>query len=122
VGNAARDVGPDAARHGRRRTYQQGCTCGPCRAANAQYSAAYRAAQASGRPVLGARTAGQDALRLVARLLAEGYRRADIARGIGHQPDRAWPELTVGRHGAAVTWRTVYRLRVLLRRLDRWEA
>jgi transposase-like protein len=72
--------------------------------------------------VLGARAPAREALRVVARLLDEGYRRADIARGLGHQPNRPWPELAIARQGAAVTWRTVYRLRAFLRRVDRLEA
>lgn len=112
------DPGP----HGRRRTYQCGCACPACTAANRQYSARYRAAQRAGRPVLGARAPAREALRVVARLLDEGYRRADIARGLGHQPNRPWPELAIARQGAAVTWRTVYRLRAFLRRVDRLEA
>jgi hypothetical protein len=108
--------------HGRRRTYQGGCPCPACLAANAAYSRRYRAAQRAGRPPLGARVPAREALRAIARLVAEGYRRADIARGLGRHPDRAHPDLNIGRHGAAVTWRTVYRLKVLVRRVDRLEA
>ena len=114
-GRAVTDPGP----HGRRRTYQGGCPCPACRAANTAYSARYRQAQRAGRPVLGARAPAREALKVVKVLLAEGYRRADIARGLGHQPNRPWPELAIGRQGAAVTWRTVYRLRAFLRRVDR---
>jgi hypothetical protein len=113
---------PDPTVHGRRRSYQCGCACPACLAANAAYSRRYRAAQRAGRPVLGAHAPAREALKVVRVLLAEGYRRADIARGLGRQPARPWPELTIGRRGAAVTWRTVYRLKVLLRRLDRLEV
>jgi hypothetical protein len=111
-----------AVAHGQRRSYQCGCQCPACQAANAAYSRAYRAARKAGRPVLGARAPAREALRVVTILLAEGYRRADIARGLGHQPARPWPELAIGRDGAAVTWRTVYRLRAFLRRVDRLQA
>jgi hypothetical protein len=120
-GAAAHDEA-DATVHGRRRSYQCGCACPACLAANAAYSRRYRAAQRADRPVLGARAPARAALTIVAQLLAEGYRRADIARGLGRRPARPWPELSIGRRGAAVTWRTVYRLKVLLRRLDRLEA
>lgn len=106
-------------RHGDRRTYQRGCTCPACTAANSAYSRRYRAAQRAGRPVLGARVGSREAVRLVAVLVTEGYRRADLARGLGHRPTRRWPTLTIG---AVCTWRTLYRLRALLRRLDRLEA
>jgi hypothetical protein len=109
-------------RHGRRRTYQQGCPCPACLAANTTYSRTYRAALRAGRPPLGAHAPAREALKVVQALLAEGYRRSDIARGLGRRPDRPYPELTIGRHGAAVTWRTVYRLKVLVRRLDRLDA
>jgi hypothetical protein len=109
-------------RHGRRRTYQQGCPCPACVAANTAYSRAYRAALRAGRPPLGAHAPTREAVTVVTALLAEGYRRWEIARGLGRRPDRPYPELTIGRHGAAVTWRTVYRLKVLRRRLDRLDA
>lgn len=112
----------DAGAHGIRRCYQAGCRCAPCQAANTAYTRQYRERQRAGRPVLGAHVAGREAVRIVATLEAEGLTRSDIARGLGHQPDRSWPELAIARDGAAVTWRTLYRLRRLLRHLDRMDA
>jgi hypothetical protein len=100
--------------HGVRRTYQHGCHCEVCRAANTAYQASYRAAARAGRRVLGAHVAAADVARAVASLVDEGYTRAQIAVALGCRCRR----LQVPRSaGAAVALRT--RIRVL-RLLHQW--
>jgi hypothetical protein len=49
---------------------------------------------------------------VIAELLAEGYRKRDIAKWLGHR----WPVLH-WRPGARLTWRTTLRLRAIARRV-----
>lgn len=99
--------------HGLRRTYQKTrCRCPACTDANTQYSARYREARRSGRPVLGAHVAGQEATRIVVALVEEGYLKREIAAWLGHRG----PSLQF-HAGAGVTVRTVLRLRAIQRRV-----
>lgn len=103
----------DKPAHGTRRRYQiDRCPCAPCKAANTAYHLAYRAKKSAGRPVLGTRTDGTEATRIVAGLLQEGFRKCQIALALGHR----WPMLHF-RAGRRVTVRTTVRLRVIERRL-----
>lgn len=98
--------------HGVRRSYQHGCRCADCRAANAAYFVRYRAAYRSGRVPLGARVHKREAERLVAALLVERFRKKDLAFALGKKR----PGLQLG-HTATVTIRTVLALRWLHRYL-----
>ena len=98
--------------HGVRRTYQHGCHCRGCTDANTRYSAQYKRARRAGRPLLGAHVAGDEAARVVAALVAEGYRKAEIATWLGHRY-----RFLHYHAGAGVTVRTVLRLRAIHRRL-----
>lgn len=100
------------AAHGLRRSYQHGCSCSSCTAANTAYMAAYRRAQRAGRPVLGAHVAGTEAVRVVAALVDEGYSKVQIATWLGHR----WPVLHF-HAGEDVTVRTTLRLRAIQRRV-----
>jgi hypothetical protein len=72
----------------------------------------YRSAIRAGRPPLGAHVVATEAARVIAELIAEAYTPAQIATWLGHK----WPVLQF-RPGAAVTVRTVLRLRAIRRRL-----
>lgn len=104
----------DAA-HGTRRRYQdQACHCDLCRAANTAYSAHYREAARANRPPLGAHVAGTEAARVIAALVAEGFRKAQIARWYGYRrPERGLKLRLAGD----VTIRTLLRLRTIQRRV-----
>lgn len=95
--------------HGTRQTYQDThCRCAPCRAANAAYSAHWRAGIRDGRPLLGAHVAATDVDRAVALLVEEGFSKAAIARGLGLQTGYL-------QYRDTVTLRTVFRVRRLVR-------
>lgn len=51
--------------------YQAGCTCTPCRAAEARYRAGLRKRRAQGRPILGALVPAADTWRLLRQLRPE---------------------------------------------------
>ena len=103
----------DDPQHGVRRTYQHGCRCAACTTVNTAYSAQYRQAARAGRPPLGAHVAGTEAARVIAALVAEGYRTGQIGAWLGHRRQLHW------RRGAGVTVRTMLRLRAIQRRI--WE-
>jgi hypothetical protein len=94
--------------HGTRKHYQKGCTCLPCRAANATYQDQYRAAYRKGRPPLGAHIKGTEAHALIRALLTEHWTRGMIARQLGQR----WPVL---QYHDGVTLRTTLKLRILVR-------
>jgi len=104
--------------HGVRRTYQRGCRCAACTTVNTAYSAQYRQAARAGRPPLGAHVAGTEAARVIAALVAEGYRKGQIAAWLGHRRLVLHWRVVNGK-AAGVTVRTVLRLRAIQRRI--WE-
>lgn len=69
--------------HGTRSRYQAGCTCLPCRAANAVYAANLRGRKARHLPLLGALISPKDAARRIRQLKLEGYTAARIAQLAG---------------------------------------
>lgn len=93
-----------------RRCYQRGCRGPACTDANTQYLRRYRSAIKAGRPVLGAHVANTEAARVIAALLAEGFRKAQIAAWLGYVKREL-------RLRARVTVRTTLRLRVIQRRI-----
>lgn len=76
-------TGPERRSHGQRRTYQAGCRCLPCRAAEAAYRARLRGAQARGLPTLGMLVSPKQAARRIRQLKGEGYTAARIAQMAG---------------------------------------
>lgn len=93
--------------HGLRRSYQHGCHCDDCRAANAAYSVWYRDAYRSGRLPLGAHVDKREAERLIQALLVERFQKKDLAHALGKKR----PGLQLVH--TAVTVRTVLALRWL---------
>jgi hypothetical protein len=98
--------------HGQRRTYQDGCSCTPCRAAEAAYRADLRRRRVLGRTPLGAHISAVEAWRKIRAMKREGYRLAELAAYLGLksriprlQPDR----ITVRNH---VKVRRLYRVLV----------
>lgn len=69
--------------HGVRWTYQQGCKCVPCRAAEARYRSELRKRHAKGLPILGSILPAADAARMVRSIQIEGYRRRQLAEQAG---------------------------------------
>lgn len=98
--------------HGVRRTYQHGCRCASCAAANTAYSASYRQARRAGRPPLGAHVAGTEVARLIAALREDGYTHAQIVAWLGYRG-----RVLHFRHRRSVTIRTLLRVRALVRRV-----
>lgn len=74
---------PDTRPHGSRSTYQGGCRCTPCRAAEASYRALLRQRHLHGRPILGHLVSGVEARRRVRQLKLEGYTATRIAEMAG---------------------------------------
>lgn len=64
---------------GMRSSYQAGCRCVPCRAAEAIYRAKLRKRKAKGLPLLGALISPVEARRRIRQLKGEGYTKARIA-------------------------------------------
>lgn len=95
--------------HGTRQTYQAGCHCCPCRAANAAYIAQLRRQHATGHTPLGAHVSGVEVRRRIQQLLIERFTRAEIARRLGLKRGRL--EL----HTDRVTLRNVLKVRRLYR-------
>lgn len=73
----------DTRPHGSRSTYQGGCRCTPCRAANAAYEAIYRAAKLRRQLMPGAIVRAPDAARQLRLLVTEYESRAALARRLG---------------------------------------
>jgi glycine/D-amino acid oxidase-like deaminating enzyme len=97
--------------HGQRATYQHGCRCLLCRAAEATYRRQLRRLKAHGKQPLGALISAAEARRRIRQLQAEHVTKAAIARLLGH----AHPILQLDR--PAVTVRTHLRLRRIARLL-----
>lgn len=66
--------------HGTRAAYRAGCSCVPCRAAEAAYRASIRQQHRQGRPPLGARISAVEARRLIRSLKAEHFTERQIAQ------------------------------------------
>jgi hypothetical protein len=71
----------------------------------------YRSAIHSGRLPLGAHVAGTEAHRVIARLLIDGWTKAELAAQLGHRRRRL-------QYAAVVTLRTTLALRRLHRQLS----
>lgn len=69
--------------HGTRAAYLAGCTCLPCRAANAQYQAERRRRLAQGQELHGQAIPGHDTARLIRALRAEGFSAARLGALLG---------------------------------------
>jgi hypothetical protein len=59
--------------HGTRASYQRGCTCTPCKAAEAAYRADLRLKRLKGLPILGVLVSPLDAQRKLRQFKLEGY-------------------------------------------------
>lgn len=98
--------------HGTRQTYQSGCHCTPCRAANASYIAHLRTLKAQGRQPLGILVPAADTAKRIRQLILEQMKRKDIARELGLKS----PILQLHTHpGAWLRLRSVLRIRRLHR-------
>lgn len=94
-----------AQRHGTRSTYQQGCHCMPCRAAEANYRAALRRLRAKGIQPLGATISAVEAWRRIRQIQTEHVAKAEIARRAG------LPSPRLRLHPTRITVRTLLRIR-----------
>ena len=90
--------------HGLRKSYQAGCHCVSCRAANSQYIAHLRQCHHEGRAPLGALVPAADAARLVRRLLLERYSQRRLAQESGTE-----------RHTLQMTSSQLKRLKTVLK-------
>lgn len=97
--------------HGTRQTYQAGCHCVPCRAAEATYRAGLRRQHARGKLPLGATISAVEAWRRIRQLQVERVSRTELSRRLGLQPR----PLRV--HPDRVKLRTLLRIRHLYRQL-----
>jgi len=102
----------DERTHGVRRTYQAGCRCKACAAAEAGYRAELRRLARTGRPPLGALVRAGDAARIVRALLVERFTRRRVAdeAGLERHTVRLSPS-------SRVRLSTILRLRRTARRL-----
>jgi hypothetical protein len=98
--------------HGTRRTYQDGCSCTPCRAAEATYRARLRSRHARGLPILGALVSASETWRRIRQLRPELDTQGEIARRLGLK--RPIVELHTGPD-AKTTMRTLLRVKRLHR-------
>ncbi len=71
--------------HGTRASYQHGCRCTPCRAANAAYMSDLRTRRAKGVPILGALISAAEAWRGIRQLRGEDFPHQRIT---GRRADR----------------------------------
>lgn len=80
--------------HGTRKTYQAGCGCDPCRAAEATYRQQLRAAVRAGRRPLGTVLSPVEAQRRIRQLKAEHVTAKQIAAALGlvHHAPRLHPD------------------------------
>lgn len=93
--------------HGTRRSYQQGCLCLLCRAAEASYRATLRRQHATGRLPFGTLVPATDTAKRIRQLLIERMTKADLTRQLGLQ-DRAFRVHT--EPGQWIRLRTVLRI------------
>ena len=96
--------------HGTRAGYRAGCHCLPCRAANAAYARGWYRSTQQGKLLLGARCSAVEAWHLLRWLRREGMSRQRLGHEFGIQAARL--------RGHEVTWRTMLKLRHLVRRLS----
>jgi hypothetical protein len=75
--------------HGTRACYKRGCTCTPCKAAEAAYRADLRLKRLKGLPVLGVLVSPVEARRRIRQLKTEGYPETRIASMAGWADGRA---------------------------------
>jgi hypothetical protein len=101
--------------HGVRATYQAGCRCAGCTAANTAYGRAWRRDRRAGRVRLGAIVSAQEARRHVRALLAERIRLQAVAAALGLR-NRS-PRI----HRDGITLRRSLALRIVRRRFLRLE-
>lgn len=71
--------------HGTRGQYQAGCSCLPCRAAEATYRTSLRARHRHGLPILGALISPVEARRRIRQLKGEGYPVTRLEAMRGHR-------------------------------------
>ena len=95
--------------HGTRTVYKRGCRCLPCRAANAAYARGWYRSTQQGRLLLGARCSAVEAWHLLRWLKREGMTAQRLGYEFGIQAVRC--------RGRQVTWRTLLKLRRLVRGL-----
>lgn len=69
--------------HGTRSSYQLGCRCLRCRAAEAQYRTLLRRRHVMGQVLAGAYVPAREARALIRRLLPDFLSRANLARALG---------------------------------------
>lgn len=81
-------------RHGERRTYQAGCSCTPCKAAEAAYRADLRKRHLKGLPILGALVSAVETRRQLRLLITEYETEDALAQRFGLHD----PRVRVGRH------------------------
>lgn len=103
---------PDARlQHGQRSTYQAGCACTPCRAAEAAYRAALRRRQGRGLPPLGSLVPASDTWQRIRAFQREGLSKAALAHALGLKSR----ELSL--HPVRVRLRTALKVRRLYRQM-----
>jgi hypothetical protein len=71
-------TGPERRAHGQRRTYQAGCRCLTCKAANASYIQTLRTETAKGRIPVGRLVNAKEAGQHIRALLVERYTRRQV--------------------------------------------
>lgn len=96
---------------GTRAAYQAGCTCLPCRAAEATYRSQLRRRHALGKLPLGALVDATVTWRFVLALQREGVRKSDLAKRLG----LVWPVLHL--HPRRVRRRTALKIRRIYRQV-----
>lgn len=89
--------------HGTRPSYQAGCRCTPCRAANAHYEAAYRDRKRRGLPMLGSVVSAVETWRQLRLLTTEYETEAALAQRLGYRDRKL-------RLGSRITLRTARRV------------
>jgi len=96
---------------GCRATYQAGCRCAACTAANTAYSQAWRADRRSGRVRLGAIISPREARRHLVALKQEAISARAVSSALGLTPR------SLQIHTTGITLRRTLTLRLLRRRL-----
>jgi hypothetical protein len=98
-------------RHGTRRQYQTGCTCTPCRAAEAAYRQALRRLRAEGKIPMGVHVDAKQMWKQIKAMRVERMTYAEIARRLGLHTPRLY------LHPDRVTLKSLLRVRALYQRL-----
>lgn len=97
--------------HGTRRTYQGGCACLPCRAANAAYQSALRHARVRGQQPLGGLVDARVLWKQIESLRVEHFTYTEIARRLG------LPCLRIQFDTDRVTRKNLWKVRRLYRQI-----